>query len=132
MFVDRVYAAISDQADQVDRAVVLFRVVTGAREHRVLEERSVADRFVDAHQVLHHDPTGSEVQMADFAVAHLPLWEADGEPGRVEQRARAPRHQGIPGGRVGQRNRVSFTLRPVSPAIEHYKNHRTLRHYRRV
>ena len=39
---------------------------------------------------LHHPP-GAEVQVADLAVAHLPFGQSNGEPRRLEQRARRSR-----------------------------------------
>ncbi len=47
-------------------------------ERRNPEERPVADREVDADDVLHHDPAGAEVEVADLAVSHLPLGQSNG------------------------------------------------------
>src|SRR2546425_8128210 len=44
-------------------------------------------RLRDAHDVLRHDATGSEVQVAHFTVADLSFGKTHGEPRRVEQRA---------------------------------------------
>ena len=128
VLVDRVHAAVADQTHQVNGPVVLDRGVARANEHGILEERPVANRFADANEVLHHDASGAEVQVSDLAVAHLPLRQPDGEPGRIEQRAGIARDERVPRGSVGQRDRISFAFWAVSPAVEHYQDHRTFRH----
>ena len=43
----------------------------GAHQCRVLEERAVFDRLVDAHEVLEQDASRADREVSDFAVAHL-------------------------------------------------------------
>ncbi len=59
----------------------------------VLEEGAVADRSVDAHQVLEEHPPGADRQMADLGVAHLPVREADRLAGCLERRVRRSSRQ---------------------------------------
>ena len=100
MLVDRVDAAGADEPHEVDRAARLLGVIARGDKHAVVEERPVANRFADAHEVLHDDAAGAEVQMADLAVAHLPLGEPDREARRLEQRPRVARDERVPRRRV--------------------------------
>ena len=35
------------------------------------------DRVINFRQFLHHNPTGTQIHMADFRIAHLPFGQAD-------------------------------------------------------
>ena len=87
VLVDRVHAAVADEAHEVHGAAVLRRGVARVDERRIREKRSVANRLADANEVLHHHSAGTEVEVAHLAVSHLPLGQSHGEPRRVEQRA---------------------------------------------
>ena len=55
------------------RARVFHRV----SEHRVGEEFSVLNHQLNARAVHVHDAAGADVEVADFAVAHLAVRQAD-------------------------------------------------------
>src|SRR5436305_10927203 len=86
MLVDRVNTAAPNETDEVNGPAVALRDVAGLDEGGIREERLVPNRFSDAHQVLHHDAAGAEVQMPDLAVSHLTFGEANREARRLEQR----------------------------------------------
>src|SRR5262249_29470328 len=46
----------------------------------------------------------------------------------VQQSAGTSRHQAVPRRRRGERDRVSFPLRPIPPAVEHHQYNRTFLH----
>jgi len=48
-----------------------------AHQRRVLEERPIFDRLVDAHEVLEQDAPGANRQVADLTVAHLARRQTD-------------------------------------------------------
>ena len=62
------FAQALDQAEQRGRFV----------------DRSGVHRLVDAGQVLQNDPTGADVQMADFGVPHLAFRQTDILAGRMQ------------------------------------------------
>jgi hypothetical protein len=76
--IDRVNAAVANEAHEVQRPACLSDVRGSLRERRNPEERPVADCEVDANDVLHHDPAGAKVEVPDFAVSHLPLGQSNG------------------------------------------------------
>ena len=108
----RVDAALRDEAHAGARRRRAPSPCANARaEHRVLEQRAVADRDVDAHQVLEQDPARADREMADLRVAHLPVGQPDGLTRRRERRVREarPRERRRPASR---RARLRSPARP--------------------
>src|SRR5690606_1647178 len=83
--------------EQVQHRVVADRGVTGGEQFLVGEETAVADRRVDAGQVLVDDPACAEVHVADFGIAHLPVGKADMHAGGMDQRMRTVGQQAVAG-----------------------------------
>src|SRR6476469_1986394 len=75
----------------------------------------------DANEILHHDAASAEIEVTDLAITHLSFGQTHTEAGCFEQAARSTRPQRVPGGGVGKRDRVSFSLGAVAPAIEYYQ-----------
>ena len=74
----RMDTAIANQSEQMQSPLPPAR-------HCLLEERHVAhrllrDKQVDARHVHVHDAPRADVEMADFAVAHLPIGQTHGRP----------------------------------------------------
>src|SRR5580704_3769515 len=82
----RVYSAIAEQADQVE----LFLAAAGHRfnENGVLEKFAVANHQVEAGAIHVNDAPGADIQVADFAVAHLSIGQADPFAGGMNQSVR--------------------------------------------
>jgi len=129
----RVDAAVREEAHQVDAPVV----VVGVRQRRpdgvVLGEFAGVDGVVDPGIRLLHHPSGADVEVADLAVAHLPLGEADPTPvddhaavgaagdGVVERR-RVGRGHGVAPAAVRRRVPVApGAVIAQSPAVEDHQ-----------
>ena len=91
-------------------------------EHGELVELAPLDALGDAHEVLRDHATGAQVEVPDFAVAHLSDREPDGEFAGIEEGARVVVPQPVPGGRVRHRDGIALPLGPVSPAVEHHEH----------
>lgn len=83
-----VHAARRQQAHDMHRLAGRYGLIDGGGQHRVGEEVAVGDRFVQPGQILVHDAAGAQVDVADFRVAHLPIGQADIQPGSGDQRMR--------------------------------------------
>ena len=59
------------KAHEVDGDIVLLGVGEGAFDLGILGEGTVGDRAVDLHEILIHDASRTDVEMADLGVAHL-------------------------------------------------------------
>ena len=119
VLVDRVYTARADQPEQMKGAAVLLHLTACTRQRWIGVEASIGYGRRDAYQILHHHASGAEIEVADFAVAHLALGKTDAEPRRFEQRARAARPERVPDRGVGEGDGVSFGFRAIAPAIEY-------------
>ena len=70
------------------------------------------------------DPPGTDVQVADLGIAHLPLGQADVAALGVDQGVRRGLQQGVPVRQVGLGERVVGGLLAVAPAVEDQQHHR--------
>src|SRR3989441_12813321 len=84
-------------------------------------------RLRDAHDVLRHDATGSEVQVPHFTVADLSLGKTHGEPRRVEQRAGRVRPEAMPSRGSAELDGVALPAGTEAPAVEHDQDDRGAR-----
>ena len=84
----------------------------------VLGQRAVGDRLVDAREVLLDDGARAEVQMADLAVAHLPVRQADRAAARDERRVRIARPEVVEHRGLGERDGVPRAVGGETPAVE--------------
>ena len=108
--------AIADQPEQMELLGV--GALHRAQEQLVAEEFARGDGQVNAGDVHIDDAAGADVEMADFAVAHLPLGQADVGAGGVHEGVGEFFQQFIPGGLAGERDGVGLPLGAVAPAIQ--------------
>jgi len=111
----RVDAAVGDEPEQVDAPAAL----ECGDESGVLEERSVLDRLVHAHQVLVQPPARADRQVADLGVAHLAGRQSGRLTRRVECRVRERPPEAVEDRRVCLRHRVPGAGWRTAPAVEH-------------
>src|ERR1041385_9229594 len=74
-----------------------------------------------------HDAARAEVQVAHLAVADLSFGKSDGEPRRVEERARRATPQAMPDGRRAEFDGVAHPAGTEAPAAEHDQDARGAR-----
>ena len=65
-----VYAAVGDEADEVEVAVVVFDAVYGGYQGFIFEQAAVPYAVVYLGHGLHDGASCTEVEMPDFGVAH--------------------------------------------------------------
>ena len=119
----RMDASSGDQTKQLHALASL----EGRNERRILEERTVLDRSVHSHQVLEEHAAGADRQMPDLAIAHLPGWQADRRPGRIERRVRERPPQPIERRGVGEVDGVAGPGRRAAPAVENDERYERIR-----
>src|SRR2546423_14845260 len=103
----------------MERTAGSFHLPACTDQRGIGVEASVSDGRRDAYQILHHDAASAEIEVADFAVAHLPFGQIDAQPGRLEQGPRAPRPYGIPGRSGCECDCVAGSFGAITPAIEY-------------
>ena len=113
----RVDPAVGHQPHQVQGRAPAPGVLDGGRERGVLEERSVAQREVDAEQILRHHPPGAERQVPDLGVAHESGRQSHGFAGGLEERPRELRQPAVVDRSPGARDRIALRRRRMTPAV---------------
>ena len=78
---------------------------------------AVGDGAIDTHDVLIDHAPGPDVEVSDFAVAHLALGKAHPRSRGLDERARITRPQRIHVGRAGQPHRVVLGFLPPAPPV---------------
>ncbi len=68
-----VHAAVRQQSHQVQGLVVLFSVLHRIQQDLVPEKAPVPDGPCNPRQFLVNNPTGADIQVPHFGVAHLAL-----------------------------------------------------------
>ena len=82
-----VHAAVGQQTENV-QGLAVRRVIKGSSIDRILKKRPVLNGLCDARQILKHNAAGADVRVADLAVAHLAVRQADIQPGGGQLRVR--------------------------------------------
>ena len=113
-----VHAAVGDAGRTDAAAAAGAGILHGVEQHGMGEEFAVLDHQVDAGDVHVHDAAGADVEMADFAVAHLPFGQSDERAAGVNQRVGILAQQAVVGGLAGERDGVGLGFGAVSPAVE--------------
>ncbi len=91
-------------------------------------ELAGGDQRVDARDVHLHNAAGADVQVADFAVAHLSVGQADKVIRGLNQRVGKLAQQLVVGGLARQRNGIVGGFGAIAPSIEDGENERMLGH----
>ena len=73
----RVNAAVRTESEEMQLPPGFARPLHGQGDGRIFGELARGDLGVDAGDVHLHDAAGADVQVADLAVAHLPVGQAD-------------------------------------------------------
>src|SRR3989344_4963836 len=108
-----------EESHEVEPRIHRLRVVHGAQERLVLEERAIADGDRDARGMLVEHPAGAQREGAHLAVALLFPGEADGDAGGLEGAGRELAPQGLNILGLLDKEGVRVVLLADSPAIQH-------------
>ena len=113
-------AAIAEQAEQVQGTA--FGVRHGALQSGILGQSAGADQLVDPSDVHLDDAARANVQVADFAVAHLAVRKPHVLSVRSDQRPGIVAPKAIEIRRAGQSDSVVGRVRVAAPAV-HDREH---------
>ena len=83
----RVHATVTQQSEQVERATGCGNAIARLHQCAVLKKAAVLDRTADPHEILHHNPPGTQIEVANLTVAHLSVGKSNGASRRGQQRA---------------------------------------------
>ncbi len=111
----RMHAAIAHQADQMQ--LVAAAALHRFEQKRLAEKFAAGDQLIDARDVHLHDSASADIQVAHFAIAHLPFGQADVGAGGVNQRVGKIFQQPVVIGLAGERDGVAFCFGAIAPAV---------------
>src|SRR5690349_9550336 len=115
-------AAIREQPAEVELSAAAPRVLHRFKQNGVREEIAFLNHEVDLGDVHVHDAAGSDVQVPDFAVAHLPGGQPDVTPAGMDQRIGKHFEHPVVIWFSGESNGIGRRWRRVSPAIKNDEN----------
>src|SRR5215470_13964026 len=114
----RVDAALGEQSKNVQASFTAARMLHGREQNGVAEELAILDHQVDARDVHVNDAPGTDVEMADLAITHLAVGQADIVSAGLDERVGILVQQAVVIGLASKRNGIGLGFGAVSPAIE--------------
>ena len=108
------------------------RVLHGFQQYGVAIETAFFNHQVDLGDVHVNDAPRADVQVPDFAVAHLPLRQADEASAGVDESVGILGEQAVIIWFAGESNGVGFGGRRITPAIKNDKDKRTVHRRERI
>jgi len=124
----RVHAAIGHQPEQMQLPSALARPSHRLHDRRHRVERICRNQRVNARDVHLHNAPRTNIQMAHFAVAHLPVRQTDKMFRCADQRVGKFTQQLVVSRFARQRNGVVRCFSTVTPSVEDGQYERTFRH----
>ncbi len=121
-------AAVGDEAEEMKLAAAVLGALHGSDDGGVLLEFVFRDELVDAGDVHVDDAAGAEIEVADFAVAHLAVGQADEVLGGADEGVGILAEQLVVGGLAGEGDGVVGGFGAVAPSVEDGEDERTLGH----
>ena len=112
------HAAIGAEAEEMHPPAAGAGVFHGRDKNGMREKFAILDHQLDARAVHVHDAPGTNVEMADFAIAHLAIGQADIFAAGVNQSVGIFAQQSIIGWLARQSDRVGVSFGAISPAVE--------------
>src|SRR6202046_925281 len=112
----RMDAAVADKAEKVEltRATAFH----GFEKQRLARKFAVGDELIDSRAVHVNDAAGPDIQVADFAVAHLSDGKTDSGTGRLDERIGKVLQDAVVVGLARESDGIAFGFGAVAPAVE--------------
>ena len=116
-------AALARQTQQVQTARRAHACMAASRTG-LRKNSPDCDHEVDPHHVHQEDAARADIEVADFAVAHLPFRQADGRAGGLDQRVGKLAQQFVVSRLARGGDGVPLDGRGEAPAIEDRQDQR--------
>src|ERR1700730_16207123 len=105
--------AVGNQPEEMEPRI--FRVVKSLVYHLVRCQLPVGDRFVDSGEILVNNSTGSEIEMTDLRISHLPIRQAHIHTTRAQTAQGIFLIEAIVKWSLRQQRRIAISLREFTP-----------------
>ena len=100
-----------------------FQLRDQPRDCRQLREGPIGNGGINARQILHHHAPGTDIEVPDLRIAHLPNRQANILAGGLQESMRAGRPKRIETWGFRLAHGVVGTLLPPAPAIQNDQHH---------
>jgi len=97
-------------------------VFHGFEKQRLERKLAGGDELIDSGAVHVNNTTGADIQVADFAIAHLSDGKANGGAGSSNQGVGKIPEDAVVVGLARESDRVAIGFGPIAPAIENGKD----------
>ena len=87
----RMHPAGRHQPHQMTHPARRFQLGDEPDQRRQSGNRAICNRPANARQILHHHPPGTDIEVPDLGIAHLPWWQPDINARCAQQRVRIGR-----------------------------------------
>ena len=114
----RMHPAIGNQPAQVQPPFPGARVLHRLEQYRMLKQLPVLDHQVDAGDVHVNNAPRADVEVPNFAVAHLPFRQSDVRSTGVNECVGIFPQQPVVGWLACESNGVGLGFGPIPPAVE--------------
>src|SRR5437667_1409330 len=99
-------------------------VLHGIKQHRMFEEFAILDHQFDPRRIHVDDAAGADIQVSDFAVAHLIVRQPHVLAAGVNQRIGIFAEEPVVNRLASKGDGVSFGFGAVAPAVEDDEDYR--------
>ena len=120
----RVNTPIGEQAEHVQVAFASAGRLHRFEQHWAGEQFAILDHEIDLGDVHVNNPAGTDVQVPDFAVAHLSGWQSDKASTGVNQRVGILGQQFVVCWLAGQRDSIGIRRGSIAPAVKNDEDKR--------
>ena len=114
----RMHAAVRKQPKKMQAASAGLRILHGLEQNRMRKEFAILDHQLNARAVHVNDAASADIQMSDFAVAHLSVRQADGWAAGLNKRVGIFAQQAVIDRLTGKCDGIGFGFGAVTPSVE--------------
>ena len=108
---------------------MLFTVIDSFKKFFFLKEIPIFDRFCDAGQILIHHSAGSHIQMPDFRITHLSVWQSNSQSTCIAFYKWPCLHQAVDRRSICCSDGISIYFIGQSKAVQYHKYDRFSHNY---
>src|SRR5579884_451408 len=113
---------VRNEPKKVKLVLARTSVLHGIKEHRMAEQVTVLNHQLDARRIHVDDAARANVQVSDFAVAHLTFGQSDERAASLNQRVRIFAQQAVVRRLTSEGDGIGVRFGAVTPAVEDDQN----------
>ena len=117
-----VHTAVADQPENMQRLSSRAGMLDCCDECGIGEKTSILNGEVDPGNKLIHNPASAKIEVPNFGIAHLVVWQANVTAATAQRGEWVGLLQPIHRWRPRSTNRIAFVLWPDAPSVENHQH----------